>query len=181
MYAQNVLLALLAATGALAAPAPAGLQKRDYDGTICAATCTQFHDACIARAGSSKPECAVNYSNCLGYSPYESGQLVPPTTCHFYSTQSPADAACADECNQAHNACIADPDGNTTICASNWVACLDYNPYSESSGLVVPTVCKPQESECYKTYQSCLNSGISGKTLCASNYAGCLGYNPYTS
>lgn len=192
MYAQTIVFGLLAATGALAAPAPGALEVRTYNATACASTCTEFHNECVAREGSNKSLCASNYAECLGYSPYESGSLVEPTACSFTTTATATAAACADLCNQEHNACVADPDSNKSLCASNYAQCLGYSPYTTSGPVITATACSYTSttpaatptsviSPCYVTYAACLAEQGSNKSLCASNYAGCLGYNPFTS
>lgn len=46
---------------------------------------------------------------------------------------------CAADCTAAHDACVTKPDSNKAECASQYAACLGYNPYE--NGFVAPTAC----------------------------------------
>ncbi|RBR23411.1 uncharacterized protein FIESC28_03790 [Fusarium coffeatum] len=49
----------------------------------CAEMCTDKYDSCRSASGSNKATCAAEYSECLGYAPFDSnGSLVKPTACH---------------------------------------------------------------------------------------------------
>ncbi|KAL7950747.1 hypothetical protein V8C42DRAFT_307418 [Trichoderma barbatum] len=105
---------------------------------------------------------------------------------------------CAVKCTTAHNACLVKPDANRAQCASEYAACLGYNPYE--NGFVQPTACsskttaaptqtKPpppppppphhDECKCYDEYNKCRGAPGANMSYCASQYAECLGYNPF--
>ncbi|KKP04674.1 hypothetical protein THAR02_03217 [Trichoderma harzianum] len=100
---------------------------------------------------------------------------------------------CAVKCTTAHDACLVKPDTNRAECASEYAACLGYNPYEGS--FVNPTACSktmtattaaptqtktPQdECKCYDEYNKCRSAPGANMSYCASQYAGCLGYNPF--
>ncbi|KAL6696257.1 hypothetical protein J3F84DRAFT_373532 [Trichoderma pleuroticola] len=105
-----------------------------------------------------------------------------------YSGGTPEE--CAVKCTTAHDACLVKPDANRAECASEYAACLGYNPYE--GGFVVPTACSktttaaptqtkaPQdECKCYDEYNKCRSAPGANMSYCASQYAGCLGYNPF--
>ncbi|KAJ4861106.1 hypothetical protein T069G_06094 [Trichoderma breve] len=100
---------------------------------------------------------------------------------------------CAVKCTTAHDACLVKPDANRAECASEYAACLGYNPYEGS--FVNPTACSKtatattaaptktktpeDECKCYDEYNMCRSAPGANMSYCASQYAGCLGYNPF--
>ncbi|KAL7936209.1 hypothetical protein V8C35DRAFT_251914 [Trichoderma chlorosporum] len=95
---------------------------------------------------------------------------------------------CAVKCTAAHDACLTKPDTNRAQCASDYAACLGYNPYESSfvqptacSQTAAPTQTKPPQDECkcYNEYNECRSAPGANMSYCASQYADCLGYNPF--
>ncbi|KAL7792959.1 hypothetical protein V8C37DRAFT_379652 [Trichoderma ceciliae] len=100
---------------------------------------------------------------------------------------------CAAECTAAHDVCATKPGANMAQCASEYAACLGYNPYEH--GFVAPTACSKTTSaaaptktapphddcakECYEEYNKCRSAPGANQSTCASKYAECLGYNPF--
>ncbi|KAL6908560.1 hypothetical protein GGI43DRAFT_147969 [Trichoderma evansii] len=102
---------------------------------------------------------------------------------------------CVADCNAAHDACVTKPDANHAECASQYAACLGYNPYE--NGFVAPTACSkttspswptktaapPPQDECAKKccddYDKCRGAPGANQSTCSSEYAKCLGYNPF--
>ncbi|KAK6700677.1 hypothetical protein SNK05_013512 [Fusarium graminearum] len=49
----------------------------------CAEMCTDKYNSCRSASGANMATCAAEYSECLGYAPFDSnGSLVKPTACH---------------------------------------------------------------------------------------------------
>ncbi|KAL6834147.1 hypothetical protein J3E69DRAFT_376990 [Trichoderma sp. SZMC 28015] len=100
---------------------------------------------------------------------------------------------CAVKCTTAHDACLVKPDANRAECASEYAACLGYNPYegtfvnptacskTATATTAAPTQTKTPEDECkcYDEYNQCRSAPGANMSYCASQYAGCLGYNPF--
>ncbi|KAM5349629.1 hypothetical protein ACJ41O_006134 [Fusarium nematophilum] len=103
---------------------------------------------------------------------------------------------CAQACTDTKNACLVKPDTNRAVCASEYAACLGYNPY-DAQPFVEPTACskvptstvapvvpKPTEADacardCTEKKDACMTAPDANHAACAAEYAGCLGYNPY--
>ncbi|PFH59550.1 hypothetical protein XA68_12217 [Ophiocordyceps unilateralis] len=97
---------------------------------------------------------------------------------------------CAQKCNEAHDACLGKPDAHRPTCASDYAACLGYNPYNQES-YATPTACsraaEPTETDetcdclqtCNGEYEACRDNPDVNRSTCASSYSDCLGYNPF--
>ncbi|KAF4951707.1 hypothetical protein FSARC_12830 [Fusarium sarcochroum] len=119
----------------------------------CVKKCNDAHNKCNTAPDANHSTCAAEYSECLGYNPYE-GSFVEPTACSVASsamkptsteTASPTATApvsddCVKKCNDAHDKCQTAPDANQASCAAEYAQCLGYNPY-EGGSLVPPTAC----------------------------------------
>lgn len=107
---------------------------------------------------------------------------------------------CAAECTAAHDQCVTAPSANMAECASEYAACLGYNPYEH--GFVTPTACsktpqstrgpeptkrpeppkKPENEcgkKCYDDFNKCRSTPGANMAYCSSEYVDCLGYNPF--
>ncbi|KAF4332271.1 surface sp1 [Fusarium beomiforme] len=119
----------------------------------CVAKCDAAHGKCNTAPNANHAQCAAEYADCLGYNPYGSGSLVPPTACS-HSSAKPTETKAADKCekkiekcNKAHDKCDTAPDANHATCAAEYAECLGFNPYTGTGGtLVVPTACPAASS-----------------------------------
>ncbi|KAM0227590.1 hypothetical protein ACHAPO_011385 [Fusarium lateritium] len=63
--------------------APPATPSTPAEAKDCAEMCTDKYNTCRSGAGSNKATCAAEYSECLGYAPFDNnGSLVKPTACH---------------------------------------------------------------------------------------------------
>ncbi|KAJ4266066.1 hypothetical protein NW762_004039 [Fusarium torreyae] len=177
----------------------------------CVKKCNDAHDKCQTAPDANQATCAAEYSECLGYNPYE-GTFVEPTACSAASSAvkptatntAPVTDDCVKKCDDAHDKCNTAPDANHAECAAEYAECLGYNPY-ESGNLVAPTACsaassamKPTGTEtasstatapvsddcvkkCNDAHDKCQTAPDANQATCAAEYAQCLGYNPYES
>lgn len=126
----------------LASTALAGdIQARD----ACVDACNKAWDTCRTKPDANHASCAADFAGCVGYNPFESGSLVPPTTCVVTTSSTPAPSAppaspCVTACNNAYDTCRSKSDANRASCASDYAGCLGYNPF-ESGSLITPTAC----------------------------------------
>lgn len=95
-------------------------------------------------------------------------------------------------CQQMYNDCRAAQDADMAYCASQYAACLGYNPFtsaasSPTDGCGIATSRpshrphhRPHPSTCRDKYNRCLNSPDANLAYCSSRYVACLGYDPVT-
>ncbi|KAK2601779.1 hypothetical protein QQS21_004663 [Conoideocrella luteorostrata] len=175
----------------------------------CSKKCYDGYNACRSKPGANMSFCASEFVGCLGFNPYSNdGSLITPTACSKgpaptgspTPTGAPAPKDCAKGCYDEYNACRSKPGANMSFCASKFVGCLGYNPYSPDGSLVTPTACskaapttlaptnpagtqpaggKDCPAECSAAYNMCRGKPGANMSFCASKYADCLGYNPY--
>ncbi|KAM0233954.1 hypothetical protein ACHAPO_006828 [Fusarium lateritium] len=108
----------------------------------CVDKCNSDYDKCRTAPNANMSTCAAQYSQCLGYNPFDGGSLVTPTACSNAPgpTQSNANE-CVDECNSDYDKCRTAPDANMSTCAAQYSQCLGYNPFDGAGSLVTPTAC----------------------------------------
>lgn len=99
---------------------------------------------------------------------------------------------CVRKCNEAHNACLGKPNAHRPTCASDYAACLGYNPYTQGD-YSTPTACSkaaqptdspsPEACDCAKNcnyeYNACRGKPDANRSTCAASYSTCLGYSPF--
>ena len=190
----------------VASPAPALAN-------VCVDACNKAKFDCQSKPNANMATCAAEYAGCIGYNPYADTGYVEPTACSegasshtSTATMAPEPSAdtCLETCNAAKSKCQSNLDNNRSTCASEYAACLGYNPYG-GSGYVEPTACSkgatsnatttmatgtatmgPKSTgsdaclqDCNKTKSDCQVKLNANQVECGANFTACIGYSPY--
>ncbi|GAO13575.1 uncharacterized protein UV8b_05849 [Ustilaginoidea virens] len=118
----------------------------------CARKCLNKYGACKARPGPTHDLCDFSLKRCVGYDPFQNGELPNRVSCAQTSSaamitlapravpdKDPPQNKCALRCMARYQACWAGPPSNFRSCRVNLRNCLGFQPDDRKSKF--PTTC----------------------------------------
>ncbi|KAF5669994.1 hypothetical protein FHETE_4677 [Fusarium heterosporum] len=148
-----------------------------YTPEICSLECTTVYDECCSIEGTDIEVCKKQYTVCLGYSPFESGSYLKPSSCkheqsYYIEYESHYDSHYFEEKYGSYYESGHYESGHYE--SGHYESGHSESSYHE--GYYTAEYCC---AECTTIYDQCCSVPGADIAVCKDSYTVCLGYNPF--